>query len=136
MKIKSITNNDATIIKKSRPEGFYTATITGFNKLDKGDERGLYELTFTIPNEKEPQSLTLYGARITWSLAQLAELADIEELSDTDQLIGKTVKLFYQHKYFNKNYGTVAPRKEWVFYKPIMPKKLDGKPVSDEDLAF
>lgn len=98
---------------------------------------GYIDIEFTTQTDPvRKDSLRVWPQRLVWTLVQLADKAGIEQMEDTQELIGKKVKLYFSHSYSvaTKNLDgttgiTKKLQKQWNLYEPTTVEV----PVNDKE---
>jgi hypothetical protein len=103
-------------IEASLPEAKYEATILRFERQDNKDAKFLINMIFTVPGTTQEQKLAIWPARAEWMIQQLVDKAGLEKASSPKDLVGKTVDLWFTHKFFNKVTGKYQIKKAWNLY--------------------
>lgn len=104
-------------------EGYYRVTLKSFAHVEVEGQDGYTQCTFTVNDhpERGEQSMNIFPNSLMWTMSQLADQAGIEELTDTEQLEGKEVDLYFSHSY-TRYYPETGERKkffkkQWQIYE-------------------
>ena len=112
-----------TKITKPLDEGYHEVKIANFYHVNhETHPDGYYVLEFDVVEQESgnPRKLIVFPQQLEWHLSEFTGLAGLEEIEDTDELIGKKIQLYFSHSYTmkdSKGNQKVVQRKQWQLYR-------------------
>jgi len=108
-------------ILKSLPEGLYNVLITKVSDVPKTEANAalptMRQIEFKVVDHPEHSGrLIIWPKRADFLYKHLTNKAGLEELTDDEELVNKTIELSFQHSYIDSTTGEVKFNEQWSIY--------------------